>query len=454
MKVLLIATNQAERYMDRMVVRPLPIGVAYLAAHVDEERHALRVLDLMFSRNASADVEAAVKGFQPDVVGLSIRNLDNQSYLNPVWHLPAVKEIVQRVRAASSAVIVCGGPGFSILPGECLEFLEADLGIAGDATESFAALLDGLERTKDERPRTAPTLTLPLWRRGFFSSLRHRGRVRVGAVPLRDLPGMAYRDNGRVVVNEGRSFSAFSRPPRLDLLDLARYDRSGFGIGVVTKLAQAYSPAEGGAEGWRIRPVGEVLHEVEGLRGRFGIRKLFFIDSGFNIPLDYAKSICHALINAGLRIRWNSYLRPGDCDAELIALMKRSGCSLALMTGMGEGEELSERLDRLRRLTSLCHAQGLPFALSLSFGEPGETEPTVVQKLEFLKEASPAFATLRVGTRVLPGAALAGAALDDGLIASNADLLRPTFYIASAVRGWLANRLRLEAADHPRWNLV
>ena len=42
MKVLLVATNQADRFMDRMVVRPVPIGLAYLAASVDEEGHTLR----------------------------------------------------------------------------------------------------------------------------------------------------------------------------------------------------------------------------------------------------------------------------------------------------------------------------------------------------------------------------------------------------------------------------
>ena len=92
MKILLIATNQADRYMDRMVVRPLPIGLAYLAAHVDETRHDLEVLDLMFSSDAVSDVGEAVERFDPDVVGLSIRNLDNQSYLNPVAHLPGVNE--------------------------------------------------------------------------------------------------------------------------------------------------------------------------------------------------------------------------------------------------------------------------------------------------------------------------------------------------------------------------
>ena len=98
MKILLIATNQAERYMDRMVVRPLPIGLAYLAAHVDETRHDLEVLDLMFSSDAVSDVGETLKRFGPDIVGLSIRNLDNQSYLNPVSHLPGVKDIVAQCK--------------------------------------------------------------------------------------------------------------------------------------------------------------------------------------------------------------------------------------------------------------------------------------------------------------------------------------------------------------------
>ena len=90
MRILLVATNQTDRFMDRMVVRPVPIGLAYIAAAVDETRHQLRVLDLMFSEDGAVDVEDAVRGFRPDLVGLSIRNLDNQSYFNSVWNLPRV----------------------------------------------------------------------------------------------------------------------------------------------------------------------------------------------------------------------------------------------------------------------------------------------------------------------------------------------------------------------------
>ena len=135
MNILLIATNQADRYMDRMIVRPVPVGLAYLAANIDEDQHSLRLLDLMFSDDPLADVARAVSEFNPDVVGLSMRNLDNQSYFNPVWHLPGVKDVVDRIRVSSHATVVCGGPAFSILPSECLDFVGADLGVAGDGAD-------------------------------------------------------------------------------------------------------------------------------------------------------------------------------------------------------------------------------------------------------------------------------------------------------------------------------
>ena len=47
--------------MSRMDARPLPIGLAYVAGHLDQDRHTLNVLDLMFSEDYLADVEDAVK---------------------------------------------------------------------------------------------------------------------------------------------------------------------------------------------------------------------------------------------------------------------------------------------------------------------------------------------------------------------------------------------------------
>ena len=428
MKVLLVATNQADRFMDRMVVRPVPIGLAYLAASVDEERHTLKVLDLMFADDAVSEVADAVSEFQPDLIGLSIRNLDNQSSLNPVWNLPAVRDIIKRIQQLSRAKTLVGGPAFSILPAECLEYVDADLGIAGDAAEAFAMLVECLDTGGD----------------------------------YRKIPGIVYRDGvngGDVVVSEGRFTSDFHRAPRLDLLDMRAYNGSGFGVGVVTKLAQTYYPTPGAdysGGDWRIREPQEVVDEIRALDDDFGINKVFFIDSGFNIPAEHAKATCQAIIDAGLRVRWNSYIRPSeDADAELMGLMKKSGCSLALMAEGGRGGDgLGDRLAGLERMAELSRDAGLPFTMNITFGEPGETKAAVERKLEFLKRVEAAFAVLRVGTRVLPNTAVAQTALREGLIESESELMRPTFYIDAGVRGWLADRLREEAAEYPRWNLM
>jgi hypothetical protein len=146
MRVLLIATNQADRYMDRMSVRPLPVGLAYVAAHLDTTRHHLQILDCMFADDAVTATLNLVQHFQPEVIGLSIRNLDNQSYLNSVWYLPAVRDLIRRIRAASQAQIVCGGPAFSILPEACFDYLRPDVGLAGDAAESCSQHVLCLER--------------------------------------------------------------------------------------------------------------------------------------------------------------------------------------------------------------------------------------------------------------------------------------------------------------------
>ena len=333
MKVLLVATNQADRFMDSMVVRPVPIGLAYLAASVDEERHTLKVLDLMFADDAVAEVADAVSEFEPDLIGMSIRNLDNQSSLNPVWNLPAVRDIIERIRQLSDATTLIGGPAFSIMPAECLDYVGADLGIAGDAAEAFATLVERLEAGAD----------------------------------YRDIPGIVYRDDtndGEIVVSEGRFTSSFHRAPRLDLLDMRAYNGSGFGVGVVTKLAQAYYPTPGAdfnGGDWRIREPSEVVNEIRALDNDFGINKVFFIDSGFNIPAEHAKATCRAIIDAGLRVRWNSYVRPSDdADAELMGLMKESGCSLALMAEGGRGGEgLDDRLAGLERMSGVVPRGGL-----------------------------------------------------------------------------------------------
>ncbi len=430
MRVLLIATNRHDRLQSRMNAQPMPIGLAYIAGHLDHERHQVKVLDLMFSEDHLADVEAAVKEFQPQMVGMSVRNLSNHSYMNTIWALPISKEVIDRIRSVSDAVIVCGGPAFSIMPKECYEFLGTDLGLAGDAGETFAALADRLE---------------------------------IGEPNYFDLPGLVYRKEGQTVQNEGFCTSEFAKPPRLDDLDMARYNKAGFGIGILTKLGGFYYPtnasqAQISESGWRvIRPIDEVVAEVKDMKERFGMKKVFFVDNGFNLPLDHAKSLCNELIKSEVKVRWNTCLSPFNCDSELIGMMKEAGCGLVMMVNRGgnanDMDSMSEETGQLTEVCRICEEGDLHYNIGKTFGEPGETRETVDQKLDFLRSINPAMANLRVGVSVMPGTEVAAIALKEGLINDESELVKPTFYIAEGVRDWIVDYLKEQAEQHPRWSL-
>ena len=430
MRVLLIATNRHSRLQNRLNAQPMPIGLAYIAGHLDHDRHEVKVLDLMFSDDHLADVEAAVKEFQPQMVGMSVRNLSNHSYMNTVWALPISKEVIDRIRSLSNAVIICGGPAFSIMPKECFEYLGCDIGLAGDAGETFATLAESLE---------------------------------IGEPSYFDLPGLVYRKDGQTHSNEGYCTSEFAKPPRLEDLDMDRYNKAGFGIGILTKLGGFYYPtnaseAQINESGWRvIRPIDEVVAEVTSMKQRFNMKKVFFVDNGFNLPLDHAKSLCSAIIESDVNIRWNTCLAPFDCDTELISLMKDAGCGLVMMVNRsgnpGDMGSMVEENEALAQVCRMCDDGGLHYNLGKQFGEPGETRESVENKLNFLRSVNPALASLRVGVSVMPGTEVAIMAQKEGLIKDESELVKPTFYIADEVKDWIVDYLKEQTDKEPRWNL-
>ena len=431
MRVLLVATNRYDRVNNRMNAQPMPIGLAYIAGHLDHERHQVKVVDLMFADDYLAEIEQTVREFQPHVVGISLRNLSNHSYLNTQWALPITRDVIDRIREHSNAAIIVGGPAFSLLPKQCFEFLKPDFGVAGDAGETFSEVCN---------------------------------RIEIGERPVYDLPGVVYAQDGGVTLNEGLCVSAFASRPRLDDLEMDKYRNAGFGIGVLTKLGSFSYPTPASTAGMTdadfrvIRPIDEVVSEVKELWEKYQLRKVFFVDNGFNFPLDHAKSLCSALIEADIGVRWNTCLASFNCDAELVRLMRDAGCALVLMGNRGGDPHdglgsIEEQMEAQLEVPRLCEEGGLHYTVARTFGEPGETRESVEHKLDFLRRVNPALANLRVGVSIMPGTDVAALALEEGLISDESELIEPTFYIAEEVRDWIVPYLQEQAASNPRWNL-
>ncbi len=74
MRILFVSTNRS-----RAAMLPMPLGLASIMAQMDESRHAIKALDLMFCDQPEAELIQTLAGFKPQIIALSIRNLDNPS---------------------------------------------------------------------------------------------------------------------------------------------------------------------------------------------------------------------------------------------------------------------------------------------------------------------------------------------------------------------------------------
>ncbi len=148
MRVLLVSANT-----ERTAIIPLPLGLAFVAAACRRAGHETALLDLMSERDAIPAIQTRIEEFRPGVIGISVRNIDDQNMARPKFLLPAVREIVAVCRRRCDAPIVLGGPGYSLFPESVLRFLQADMGIRGEGEKVFPALLERLESGSRQNQR-------------------------------------------------------------------------------------------------------------------------------------------------------------------------------------------------------------------------------------------------------------------------------------------------------------
>ena len=86
MNVLIINTNQSVFPMPVM-----PTGAYMVAESAERAGHKVGVLDLMLERGPARAIALALRKSNPDVIGLSVRNIDNNDMREPTSYIPGLK---------------------------------------------------------------------------------------------------------------------------------------------------------------------------------------------------------------------------------------------------------------------------------------------------------------------------------------------------------------------------
>ena len=128
MRVLLVSANRLRPSPSVPWTPVEPLGAAYVASALARAGYETEILDLCFAESIVESVGAAIERFEPDFIGVSIRNIDLMAYFNPCSFSEEIAEILAACRLATSAAIILGGSGFSVMPRELLEMGGVEFG--------------------------------------------------------------------------------------------------------------------------------------------------------------------------------------------------------------------------------------------------------------------------------------------------------------------------------------
>ncbi|MFH1067656.1 MAG: lipid biosynthesis B12-binding/radical SAM protein [bacterium] len=420
-KVLLISVNACAAPYP-----VFPLGLGYLDAALQRAGHATEWLDLLADKQP---LDAVLASFQPDMIGLSFRNVDDVSIRNQTAFFEPLIKLCRKIRALTPRPIILGGSGFSIFPVALLEKTGADFGVIGEAETTMVRLVEALEKNED----------------------------------VENISGLVFRSGEKIVANPPQRAAMDEkifpqRPARL----VEYYLRASGMLNVQTQRGCpltccycTYPLIEGKTP--RRRAPEAVAEEFAQLQ-RQGAKYLFIVDSVFNSSREHVAGICEAILKKGVSLKWGCFLRPKNVDDELAQLMARAGLAHVEFGSDSFCDSVLDAYGKHFTFEDIVHSQeslqraGVNTAHFLICGGPEETRETLqATYLNSIQLKNPIIFTM-VGMRIYPGTPLFKLVEKGKVLGSEADWLYPRFFISPAMtEEGISEQLQEFSRQSPNW---
>jgi radical SAM superfamily enzyme YgiQ (UPF0313 family) len=417
MRVLLISPNTLT------VPYPVyPIGLDYVAGSIPPH-HDVRIADCnVLSREA---LEELLADYQPEVIGISCRNIDNTEAGDPLCFVNVYKELVSWLRSRSQAILVCGGSGFNIMPEKILPALGADYGLVGEG-ERFGLFVAALEKKCD--PTAIPgvlsascSASLSVKKPSPWNGLQHR------IFPQKAGHYRFYLEHGGMLnlqTKRGCSFRCVYCPyPHIE-----------------GKQHRLIDPQQ----------VAKTALELEAA----GAKYLFLTDSAFNSDIGHSLAVARAFQQARLSIPWGGFFAPIRLPANYFTVMAAAGLTHVEFGTESLSDTMLKNYRKPFRVQNVfaAHQQALDAGLHTAhyflLGGPGESEDTINESLDKREQLNKTVTFYFVGIRIYPGTGLYDIALDEGKISETTDLLEPVFYEPDQISREQINSMVTERAGN------
>ena len=319
-----------------------PLNIAVLAGSLRSAGHQVQALDLQVESDQETAIRQAVSSWRPDLVGISFKTpLYNQAR--------QIAALVRRV--APAALIVGGGVHATNYPELCLAETDMDVIVIGEGDYTIIRLADAVPLSEIEGIAYKQDGRIVLSGTGVF-----RG---TGVSPVeKDVQTQVPRNTGETPVLPvsliSRDVNKHARTgPQQTLRDLDRLpypDWEVFDLHKYTGISRLFYDAtpvgfietSRGCPGrcvfcskgvyntlWRRKSPQRVVDEMQRMLD-YGFREIEIVDDAFTTDLARATAVCEEILRRKLKFPWccRNGLRVNDVSPEFFRIARQAGLHL------------------------------------------------------------------------------------------------------------------------------
>ncbi|MCG2712675.1 MAG: B12-binding domain-containing radical SAM protein [Candidatus Omnitrophica bacterium] len=334
-----------------------PLSLAWAAAIAEKAGHTVRIID---ARTLGLSPESTIKllrKFKPDALGFMVTT----------YMFPDTLQWIKAIKKQINVPVIVGGYNLRVYPQDSIAHEEIDFGIIEQAYYTLPALLIELEK---------------------------------GTKRFAKVPGLAFKENGRIIITEHPQkiiFDEFPNPAR-HLLPNELYaefptERKNFTV-MITSLGCPFECVfcEAGRTEYNARSPQTVIKEIEECYHDYSVREIDIFDYEFTGIRARVSEICRLLIEKKLDIVWSCRSRVDTVDEELLKQMYTAGCR-RIYFGVESGvQDILDRMNKKQKIRQIidtikcCRKLGVKTLGFFLVGAPGDTKKTIRKTLNFAKK--------------------------------------------------------------------
>jgi radical SAM superfamily enzyme YgiQ (UPF0313 family) len=341
-----------------------PLGIMSIAAYLRKNYGCdARIIDLRVTRFDPDELEAVIREYSPDVVGISALTYESDA-------IGTVAGCAKKVNP--DAPVLLGGPHATAYPAKAIEDTNIDYVVVGEGEVVTGQLI---ERLMDDRD-------------------------------VSDLKGLAYiRDGEQVLTGRAEVIHDLDSlgMPAYDLIEMEayskwqRFSRSGHGVYMCLFSSRGcpyqciYCHNIFG-KGFRARSAESLFEEVRYLHDTYGIRHFDIIEDIFNLDRERLIRFCDLVIDSRLDLTFAfpNGMRCDILDEEQLRKLKQAGTimiSFAVETGSPRLQKVIKKninLEKIRENIRIARSLRILANGFFMIGFPGETLEEMKMTMDFL----------------------------------------------------------------------